>query len=66
MPLKQSAHFERGRPHGAWNEWYSTGQVREEGTFELGLREGWWEFYLADGSVDRRTGGYANGSRVRN
>ncbi len=57
--------YEDGQPAGLFEEWYSNGEVRSRGRFADGLREGYWCFYDPDGDLDRRSGSYEAGARVR-
>ncbi len=62
---EREVFYEAGDPDGMYREWYTNGQVRAAGLFILGRREGYWEFYDYDGSLDVRTGNYLSGKRVR-
>ncbi|MCI5054994.1 MAG: hypothetical protein MRY83_02735 [Flavobacteriales bacterium] len=45
---------EKGIKNGPWKEYYSTGELRAEGTYKGGLRVGVWVFYHLNGKVEQK------------
>lgn len=62
---KRRAEYRTGIRDGLWQEWYSDGQIMQSGVFQDGLREGYWEYFHFGARVDRRTGTYCAGRRLR-
>ena len=48
-------HFNAGKKHGSWNEYYSNGQLKEVGTFHFNQKEGEWLEYDEDGFLRSRS-----------
>ena len=41
--------YQQGELEGEWTHWYSNGQIREQGRYVHGLREGQWHFFDREG-----------------
>ena len=55
----------KGQRVGHWITWYVNGQKHSEGTYADGKREGSWQFWKSDGTVDAAlSGSYAAGTRT--
>lgn len=49
-----------GRYQGLWKEFYTTGEIRSEGSYTDSKRFGKWKFYYRNGKIEQ-TGDYKNG-----
>ena len=50
-----------GERVGLWTQYYENGAIRERGSYERGVMQGYWVFYDPEGNEDRRTGNYREG-----
>ena len=50
-----------GRYHGTFESYYETGKIRSRGTYKNDSREGSFEYFNEDGSIDGDTGIYKDG-----
>lgn len=48
-PKRAGFYFRDGQRHGAYKAWYPNQELKEEGQFEEGQREGTWTWYDAKG-----------------
>ncbi len=51
---------EQGRRQGPWKEYYPTGELKSEGSYQDNLKVGKWVYYYLDGEVEQ-TGDYLRG-----
>lgn len=51
---------EQGRKQGPWKMYYTTGNLKAEGSYKDNLKVGKWLYYYMDGRVEQ-TGNYMNG-----
>ncbi len=45
---------EQGRKIGSWIDYYTTGEIRAEGTFQNNQRSGAWTFFYQSGSIEQK------------
>ena len=50
---------DKGEKSGDWKDYYSSGELRDEGKYENNMRTGSWNFYRKDGKVEQ-TGTFRN------
>lgn len=59
---KQVTYYENGQPqflqqylngvkHGEYKDWFKSGQLRTMGYFNMGIREGVWQWYGEEGNL---------------
>lgn len=58
--LVSSMHFSDGKPHGPYRAFYPDGNLREEGLFAAGLRQGKWNSWFPNRNI-RSHRNYADG-----
>lgn len=51
------------KPNGKFNEYFVTGELKEVGKYEKGLREGNWKVYYRNGKI-RQKGKYTRDKKV--
>ena len=50
----QKGAFRDGQQDGFWQRWHSTGELMDEGVFDVGRKTGEWITYAPDGTETRR------------
>ena len=55
--------FAEGKMHGKFNEFYNSGELKEDGKYKNGSKEGNWKTYYKNGKIKSR-GRYKNGEKV--
>ena len=59
----RSGQYEEGHEQGVWREWYPTGVLRSELTFDSGQPDGLWSDWYEDGAP-RSHGEYVDGEET--
>jgi antitoxin component YwqK of YwqJK toxin-antitoxin module len=61
--IYRKVFFSDGNLNGKFLEYYNSGELKEIGRYEKGLREGVWKTYYKSGKIKER-GKYKNGDKV--